>query len=311
MIKGIAYALGACLIWGLIFIVPGFMEGFSSIEVALGRYLVYGVISLLIFFNQKFKGVCNYPLSIWFKASLFSLMSTMVYYTSVVLALRYSTPAICTLILGISPITICFYGNWKEKNSSFKSLIPTSLLIILGIVIINIPNLQLNDFSSEYALGLGFSFVALTAWSLYVVENSKFLKSNPQVSSNDWSTLIGVTTLCWVLFFGFVTALIFSNAIEFDKYYALDQSFVSFVIGCLVLGILCSWLGSYLWNQASFHLPVTLAGQLTIFETIFGVLFVYLLAGEFPLQLECIGIVILLGAVIYGIQVSNKEVLAS
>lgn len=237
---------------------------------------------------------------------MFSLISTIVYYFSVVLALRYSTPAVCTLILGISPITIAFYGSWKEKNFCFKSLIPTSLLIILGIVIVNIPKFQLNESSSEYGLGLIFSVVALVAWSLYVVENSKFLKSNPQVSSNDWTTLIGVSTLGWVIFFGLISAFVFANAIEFDKYSYLNQSFIRFAIGCSVLGILCSWLGSYLWNQASFYLPVTLAGQLTIFETIFGVLFVYLLAGEMPLQLECIGIVILLGAVIYGIKVSNK-----
>jgi len=32
--KGIFFVLAACFIWGLIFVIPQFMEGFSSIEIA-------------------------------------------------------------------------------------------------------------------------------------------------------------------------------------------------------------------------------------------------------------------------------------
>jgi drug/metabolite transporter (DMT)-like permease len=45
-----------------------------------------------------------------------------------------------------------------------------------------------------------------------------------------------------------------------------------------------------------------LAGQLTIFETVFGVLFVYILQGHLPHLWEGIGIVVLLFAVIFGIR---------
>ena len=95
MFKGVVFALGACFIWDLIFIVPQFMSGFSSIEVALGRYLMYGVVSSLFFCKSLFQKTCRYPRSIWIKALYFSLISTIGYYTFVVLALRYSTPAIC------------------------------------------------------------------------------------------------------------------------------------------------------------------------------------------------------------------------
>jgi drug/metabolite transporter (DMT)-like permease len=142
MFKGITFALSACFIWGLIFIVPQFMTGFTSIEVALGRYFLYGIISSLIFCKDKFQGACSYGKDIWIKALYFSLISTIGYYTSVVLALRYSTPAVCALILGISPISIAFYGNWKQKETTFRSLIFPSLLILIGLVIINIPHLE-------------------------------------------------------------------------------------------------------------------------------------------------------------------------
>jgi len=49
MIEGVGLRVISCFIWGLIFIVPQFMSGFSPIEIALGRYFFYGIASLLIF----------------------------------------------------------------------------------------------------------------------------------------------------------------------------------------------------------------------------------------------------------------------
>ena len=304
MFKGIAFALSACLFWGLIFVIPQFMEAFSSIEVALGRYFCYAIISLVIFSKAKIQGTCRYPRAIWMKALYFSLASTMVYYTALVLALRCRAPAICALVLGTSPITIAFYGNWKEKECSYKSLIFPSLLILLGLVIINVPHITATESLSSYILGLVGCLVSLSAWSWYVVANSKFLRDHPEVSSNDWATLIGVVTLFWVGLCGLLYS--FTDSFHIDKYLTFNSDMVSFLTGCAILGLFCSWLGGFLWNKASHYLPVSLAGQLTIFETIFGLLFVYLLAQKVPPLLECVGIMILLGAVGYGIRLFSR-----
>jgi drug/metabolite transporter (DMT)-like permease len=307
MTKGIAYALGACFIWGLIFVVPQFMTGFTAIEVALGRYLFYGIISSLIFCQAKVQGLCRFPRAIWIKAFYFSLVSTIGYYTFVVLALRYSTPAICALILGISPITIAFYGNWKHKETTFRSLMIPSGLILLGLIVINVPQLMETHSAASYLLGLLCSFLALLAWSWYVVANSKFLKNHPEVFSSDWSTLIGVATLFWVLFFALILGVSFGAHAHMEKYITAGPDLTKFLIGSVILGLLCSWVGAFLWNKASGSLPVSLAGQLTIFETIFGVIFVYILQRHLPPVSECIGIVILLIAIVFGIRQFAKK----
>lgn len=158
MFRGIAFALGACFIWGLIFVVPQFMTGFGSIEIALGRYLFYGIISLLIFAKLALQGRCRYPLNIWTKAVCYSIMTSIGYYTWVVLALRFCSPAICALVLGISPITIAFYGNWKNKEVSYSSLILPSVLILIGLVMINAPQFCAHEAQSQYLLGLACAF---------------------------------------------------------------------------------------------------------------------------------------------------------
>ncbi len=308
MVRGIACALGACFIWGLIFVVPQFMSGFTSVEVALGRYLVYGIISSLIFCKSKLQGGCLYPRAIWIKALYFSLLSTVGYYTVVVLALRYSTPAICALVLGISPITIAFYGNWKEKETRFRNLVIPSVLILLGLVVINVPHLEETASIFTYLLGLVCGFLALIGWTWYVVANSRFLKDHPEVRSTDWSTLVGVAALFWVLIFALFLGVFFDGQLQVEKFLAPSLELTKFVIGSAILGLLCSWVGAFLWNQASLWLPVSLAGQLTIFETLFGVLFVYLLERQMPPLMESIGIFILLIAIVYGIRSFARSV---
>jgi len=305
--KGTIYALSACLIWGLIFIVPLFMESFTPIEIALGRYLTYGGLSMLILIKAYFQRRFFYPIAIWVRALGYSFVCSIGYYTFVILALRNSTPAICTLILGICPITIAFYGNWRTKECSYKSLIFPSVLILVGLIIINAPHLSETTSPSTYFFGLMCAVLALLGWSWYVVANSAFLKKNPEVDSGDWSTLIGVSTLFWVLILGGVSLGFFEGQVDFSKYDNEGPELYNFLIGCGFLGIFCSWVGGFLWNKASLYLPVSLAGQLTIFETLFGICYVYLFEQRLPPTLEFTGIVLLVSATIYGIRIFSHS----
>lgn len=306
MLKGTLFAIAACFLWGLIFVVPQFMTSFSPIEIAMGRYLFYGGISSFLLMRSKVQFKVIYPLKVWMKALYFSLFCTFVYYTALVLALRYSSPAITALVLGISPITIAFYGNWKQKEGCYKKLILPCTFIMIGLMMINLPPLLNNDFSLRHLFGLFCCAISLLSWTWYVVANADFLKNNKKITPNEWSTLIGVSTLFWVVLCGVVLGIGFSEGMDFSKYLSMDEIMIDFFVGCAILGFLCSWVGAYLWNRASVYLSVSLAGQLTIFETIFGVLFVYAVAQEMPPLLECAGIAILLSAVLYGIKQSSE-----
>lgn len=309
MYKGIAFALSACFIWGLIFVIPQYMVGFNTLEVVMGRYTFYGLVSIILFLNTKWSSAIKYPSPIWFKAFGYALFTNIIYYSGVVLSVRYCTPAVCALILGMSPIAIAFYGNWKEHECSYKRLIFPSLLTFMGLLLINLEHLTNNSESVEmaaYFFGLGCACLALASWSWYVVANARFLKQHPEMSPGEWSTLIGVCTFFWVAIIFVGLSLYLGDFQAFEKYGTWSPELQVFLMGSATLGLLCAWFGAYLWNQASVHLPVSLAGQLTIFETIFGVSFVYMLKGEFPVFLECFGIMLMLAAIMYAINVSGK-----
>lgn len=293
MFKGIAFALAACLIWGMIFVVPEYMSGFGTMEIALGRYLFYGAISLPFFLVARIRGGCRYPLAVWIKVLIFSLVCTFGYYVFMVFALRCSSAAICALISGVCPIVIAFYGNWLQKEVKFRSLVLPSILIVLGLLAINAPQLSSSESTATYVWGILSAFVAVGAWSWYVVANSRFLKSHPEVQLTDWSTLIGIGALFWTVILG-ALYFICGGSVDVEKFTTPGPLLMRFVTGCAILGFCCSWLGAVLWNRAAFYLPVSLAGQLTIFETIFAVVFAYALKVCLPPAMECVGIALFL-----------------
>jgi drug/metabolite transporter (DMT)-like permease len=309
MVKGCLFALSACLIWGLIFVIPKYIEGFGAIEIMLGRFSFFGLISLILYLTtSKTLSFSKYKPKVWLQALLFALTTNILYYAGVVFCGKHACPAVCALILGISPIAIAFYGNWKEKECEFKSLILPACLIFLGLLIINLPSLQNSEEHdlADYLLGLAAAGFALCSWSWYVVANSHFLKKNPEVSLKEWPTLIGLGTLVWVVFISVIGGLFFTTDEDFERYFTFDDQLQSFLIGCAILGILCSWVGSFLWNYASIYLPVSLAGQLTIFETVFGLVFVYMMEQRLPDWTEGAGMCLILLAVFYGLQVFRK-----
>jgi len=307
MLKGIIFATAACFVWGFVFVIPGFMSSFSSFEVAIGRFAFYGLVSSLLFLSQCSRGSLIHSKSIWLRALFYSLVSNFVCYTCLVLSLRYSSPPIVALILGLSPISIALYGNSQKEELSFRALLWPGLLVVAGLLFLHTPTFEADTSLSSSLLGMLCGFCTLAIWSWYVVANSKFLKKNQEISPSDWSTMIGVSALFWALFFIAILQLFFVEEPALKKYSLENPFFGHFLIGSAILGLVCSWAGAYFWNQASLHLPVTLAGYMTVLETIFGILFVYIIEGAPPSLSEVVGIALLLSAVLSGIQIISKR----
>jgi drug/metabolite transporter (DMT)-like permease len=308
MLKGILLVFSACFVWGLIFVIPGMMIGFSSLEIALGRYFFLGITSCIFLLIKGFQTWQKFSWSIWRQAIFYALLVNILYYFSLVTGLLYSSASVIALLLGISPITITFYGNWRQKECSYRQLILPCVLIGCGLICVNwsaFTSLPA-EASWRYGFGLLCGFFSLIIWNWYVIANTDFLKKNRTVSSSDWSTLIGVATFLWVVIICLILFFL-APADYLGKYFVLNSALISFLFGGLVLGLICSWLGSYFWNVGSQALPMSLAGQLTIFETIFGLIFVYLLEQRLPTMMESIGILTILGGVSLSMMRFNRS----
>ncbi|MNZ65073.1 Inner membrane protein YtfF [compost metagenome] len=66
--------------------------------------------------------------------------------------------------------------------------------------------------------------------------------------------------------------------------------------------MLGSWLANLLWNAASRRLPLTLTGQLIVFETLFSLLYGFLYLQRLPTLLETLAIGLLIGGVTWAVR---------
>src|ERR1700733_11170287 len=145
MLVGLLFVLSACFVWGFIFLIPLLLSDFNSMEIALDRYLFFGMFSLLLLAFKGRKVFQQFTPRMFLAAFAFALIAQVGYYTALVMGIRYANAAVTTLILGVTPLTIAFYGNWQMRECSFRSLLLPSVLLGLGLMVVNIPALQGNS----------------------------------------------------------------------------------------------------------------------------------------------------------------------
>ncbi|MCT1904470.1 hypothetical protein [Oceanobacillus sojae] len=76
---GVIFGMVAGAAWGLAFLIPNMLSAFSSLEITLGRYLMYGLYSLLLFIVFR-KHTGHIPLRIWSRALLYAFTGNVGYF---------------------------------------------------------------------------------------------------------------------------------------------------------------------------------------------------------------------------------------
>lgn len=301
-VRALFFSVLACFFWGIIFIVPLFLGDFCCIDIALGRYLSYGLVSLILFaFVQGGFQKLKFH---WKTAFLFAAFMNVGYYTAVALGVRYSSASLVALLMGIAPISIGLAGNAKGFKGIYNLLLVPGLLILSGLAFVNIETLSGEWDASDplmFFSGVFFGLIALAAWTWYVVANKNFLTRNQTIEPKDWTTLVGVMTLL-VALVSIAMRSFFLEQEYLDQFLHWNDKTLRFIVLVSTLGILCSWIGTTLWNMASRDLPSALSGQLAILETIFGLIFVFLIEGRLPSLLEVTGILFILAGVLKGLR---------
>lgn len=302
MFKPIFYSILACFFWGGIFIIPQCLEEFNCVDIVLGRYFFFGIISLFLMCIHVFVYKEKEFLKYWKEAAICGFVMNIAYYTALNFGIRFSSPSIIALIVGTSPIAIEICNQNKEhlKKSSF--LIP-SIIILLGIILINAQTLYLDWHQltlSQYFLGLICGLLSLGAWTWYVTFNTNFLSKN-KLNPSQWTILSGSMTLAFSLI-GIGVRWLFLEEEQLSRFSVFTEEGRHLMSVILFLSVFCSWIAFTLWNTASVKLPAALSGQLAVLETVFGLIFIYLFQGQLPTFFEIIGMTLILGGIFTGMQ---------
>jgi drug/metabolite transporter (DMT)-like permease len=292
MLKGLLIALLSMALWGLIFVLPMFVPEFSSFEVAMGRFISYGTVSLLYL---ALKGnLKKLPFSYWKQAAVFALTSSLVYYFFIVIGIRCMGASFATAFCSFLPVMLSIYGNYRNKVYPWRSLIIPLTCLTLGLSAMHVGNLNASESGEPltFLFGLTAVLLAQAMWAWYSINNADFLTKNPQVPSSLWSSFMGVFCLIGG---GLGMAAVMLTAPQACYMPLASKNEILTYLGIsFVNGFCASWLTLFLWNRASRQVPMAVLGQMGVFEVLFGLFYYYLIIGSWPTKAETAGVALIL-----------------
>lgn len=307
MFIGLLCALGAGLLWGLVFVAPLMLGDYPGLILSFGRYLGFGLIALVPAWFDRAR-ILSLTRADWTAALKLSLVGNILYYAALATAIQLADAPLPAMLIGTLPVIISIFSNWSPGHPSeavaWRRLAPSLVIIFAGLMLVNASELAHLDGSrstADYALGCLIALIALASWTWYPIMNARHMKRHPHIRSSTWSTAQGLATLPLALA-GFIGYGIF-NAVQGQGYdFPLGPRPLPFIGLMLTLGFCASWLGTMLWNKASQRLPTSLAGQLIVFETLSALLYAFIWRGAAPTAAVLAGIVLLCIGVMLGMR---------
>jgi drug/metabolite transporter (DMT)-like permease len=240
----------------------------------------------------RFGGV-KFSLRDWGLAAGFAIFGNLLYYALLVMGIQLSGPGLAVPIIGLLPVTVALCGNWRERTIPWGRLAAPLITVFIGLMLVNLSRGgSLGAFGGGQghasALGLLCLIAPVIMWTWYAIANAAFLKRRRDVSASAWASAIGVATLVLtVVLFPF--HLIFGSGAASIPHLFVTGDVWLVAFWSTILGLGASWGAAMLFNVASTRLPVALTGQLIVFETIFGVAYVFLADGRPPAPIELAG----------------------
>jgi drug/metabolite transporter (DMT)-like permease len=282
MLTGVLAGLAAGALWGLVFVAPRMVQGFSSVDLTAGRFIAYGLVAA---------AVCAWmrrplPTPAQALAALgMSVLGFTGYYLLLVLAIRDAGTEVPSLVIGTIPIWVMLLG--KPGHLRWAALVPGVLLTAAGLVLMTVAqhggaagaNLP------HYWRGILFACGSLVAWTAFALFNSAWLKRHPELSATDWANWLGLAT-------GAGAIVLWTVAGSDLATLRAQPDLGRFLLLALATGAGSAWFATILWNLASQRLSASLCGQLIVSETLFALAYSFAWDGRWPTPAQWAAVVL-------------------
>lgn len=316
MLAGVLFALAAGLMWGLIFVGPLLVPDYPGALQSAGRYVAFGLIALPLAWLDRRRLRKLLP-SDWREALKLSLVGNLLYYSLLASAIQRTGAPVSTMIIGTLPVVMAITANLLyghlEGRLAWRRLAPALLAIFAGLACVNIAELRGQEGEwdlTRYLSGIALAVLAVACWTWYPLRNARWLRTHPQHKPSTWATAQGIVTLPLALvMYALVSAQLAWQQQNFTLPFGPQpQRFLPLM---LMIGLLCSWLGTLCWNAASQRLPTVFMGPLIVFETLSGLLWTFIWRQSWPPLLTLSGIFCLILGVIWAMRIKPEPLLAS
>lgn len=293
---GVLSGLGAGAMWGLVFLAPKLAPEASPFLMSAGRYIAYGLIAALLIAPRwkRLKGLLDRQA--WLALVWLSLAGNVVYYLFLVVSVHYAGVAASALIVGAVPVVVALWGLRDQNSPPLIKVGPPIAVAALAIGLIGYESIMRGQLAADatglsVAIGLVSALIALALWTAYAVGNSRWMVKMTEVSSHDWSLLIGVVTGALSLLLVPMAVLTLGDL--------PDGFWPRFLLISFGIAVLASVVGNAFWNRASRLLPLTMLGQMIVFETLFAFLYGFIWEQRGPTVIEIVSMILMVVSVIW------------
>ena len=302
---GIACGMAAGAVWGVVFLAPELLHGFSALQLTLGRYLTYGLLAAILIASRWRKLAGQLTPAHWRALARLAFVGNTLYYILLSTAVRTGGIAMTSLIIGFLPVAVTIVGSRDRGAVPLGRLLPSLSLCVAGAVCIGWQSLLVPSSRPLAAqiTGLVCAIGAVMSWTLYAVDNSRWLARLESVSADDWNLLVGVVT-------GVQSLLLIPVVLLVDRAPHSTAAWVEFAVVSACVAFLASIVGNGLWNRMSRLLPLTLVGQMILFETLFALVYGLVWEQRWPTPLESVAFVLVVLSVMSCIAVHGREMSA-
>jgi drug/metabolite transporter (DMT)-like permease len=280
LVAGIAYGAAAGSLWGFAFLGPAMVADFASLQLAMSRYLIFGAVSAALILPRRRDIAGKLKRSDCVTLTWLALAGNTLYYLLMGSAVQLGGITMTSLVIGFLPVAVTIVGSNAEGAVPISRLAPSLLLCSAGAVCIGLQALALPSSTSwaQQGLGLLCAVGALISWTSYAIGNSRALARSKDISAHDWNLLIGVTTG--------LQGVVLLPSLTFIGTVHDGSAWARFAVVSAGVAILASIVGNAFWNRMSRLLPLTMVGQMILFETLFALLYGLAWERRLPTPLE-------------------------
>lgn len=300
---GIACGMGAGALWGLVFLAPELVRDFTPLQLAIGRYVAYGIISAVLIAPRWRALVATLGPRDWIALVWLSLAGNTLYYILLSSAVQNAGIATTSLVIGFLPVAVTIIGSRDRDAVPLVCLTPSLLLCAAGAICIGWQALShpTSGDAGRELVGFACAIGALVAWTAYAVGNARALNRLDRVSVHDWNLLTGVVACAQA------AALIPVSALAEPIRHAAG-AWMQLGAVSIAVAVAASIIGNALWNRMNRLLPLTMVGQMILFETLFALFYGFLWERRLPLPLEVAAFVLVAASVLTCIVAHRRHV---
>ncbi|TBV11552.1 DMT family transporter [Stutzerimonas kirkiae] len=281
ILAGVLCGAAAGALWGLIFLAPELVREFSPLHLAIGRYLFFGLIALVLLAPRLRAVLPDVGRREWRMLAGLALVGNLLYYVLIGAAVQLGGIAMTSLVIGFLPVAVTLIGSREAHAVPLRRLALPLALGIAGVSCIGWQALALPAPGSagRQAGGLLCALGALASWTWFAVANSRSLVRLRHITAHDWNLLTGIVT-------GALTLALVPFAVLFTSSAHAPLDWLRLIGVSAGLAFFASIVGNALWNRMSRLLPLTLTGQMILFETLFALLYGFTWEQRPPTALE-------------------------